>query len=160
MGQTSSQNSRSAAAQLGEAGEAFVAAWLEQQAWTIVARRWRCRSGELDLVVRSGDGHELAFVEVKTRSPGNWDHDGALAMTAAKQRKLMRAAAEFLVQHPALADLPWRFDVALVGRSGRLHPAGLNNQPIESIALGQPVWFQGQWLVLLDYWPGAIELNG
>lgn len=160
MGQTSSQNPRSTTAQLGEAGEAFVATWLEQQAWTIVARRWRCRSGELDLVARSADGCELAFVEVKTRSPGNWDHDGALAMTAAKQRKLMRASMEFLAQHPALADLGWRFDVALVGRSPRSHPTALKDQPPEPIALGEPVWFEGQALVLLDYWPGAIELNG
>lgn len=155
-----SRNSRSTAAELGEAGEALVAAWLEQQGWAIVARRWRCRSGELDLVARSADGGELAVVEVKTRSPGNWDHDGALAMTAAKQRKLIRAALEFLAAHPALADLGWRFDVALVGRAARSSLATQDDRPMEPIALGEPVWFEGQALVLLDYWPGAIELNG
>lgn len=174
---------RSTAAQLGELGEAFVAAWLIQEGWMIEARRWRCRAGELDLVARSGQ--ELAFVEVKTRSPGNWDRNGALAITPAKQLKLLRAAELFLIQHPQWAHLARRFDVALVGRSARgavtrpvaewtdrsnpdLNPEStpeLIHQPVQelpsqTITLGDPILFQGQALVLWDYWPGAIEFDG
>ncbi len=172
-------NQRQAAAQLGELGEALVAAWLIQEGWTIEARRWRCRAGELDLVARSGQ--ELAFVEVKTRSPGNWDRNGALAITPAKQLKLLRTAELFLIQHPQWAHLARRFDVALVGRSAR----GTVTRPVagwmdrsnpqlnlklphelpheltnEFITLGDPILFQGQALVLWDYWPGAIEFDG
>jgi putative endonuclease len=177
---------RSTAAQLGELGEALVAAWLIQEGWMIEARRWRCRAGELDLVARSGQ--ELAFVEVKTRSPGNWDRNGALAITPAKQLKLLRTAELFLIQHPQWAHLARRFDVALVGRSARGTVAGVEGSVIrpvtgsmersnpqlnlklphelpheltnEFITLGDPILFQGQALVLWDYWPGAIEFDG
>lgn len=175
-------NQRQAAAQLGELGESLVAAWLIQEGWMIEARRWRCRAGELDLVARSGQ--ELTFVEVKTRSPGNWDRNGALAITPAKQLKLLRTAELFLIQHPQWAHLARRFDVALVGRSARGTVAGVEGSVIrpvtgsmersnpqlnlklpheltnEFITLGDPILFQGQALVLWDYWPGAIEFDG
>lgn len=86
--------------------------YLDQQGWRILAQQWRCRWGELDLVAcRSG---VLAFVEVKTRSPGSWDQTGLLAVGIPKQQRLIRAAQAFLSQHPHLSELPCRFDVALV----------------------------------------------
>src|SRR5205809_259246 len=47
-------------------GEDAVAAWYESQGYQIVARNWRCREGELDLIVR--DGRTFVFCEVKART--------------------------------------------------------------------------------------------
>lgn len=51
---------------LGERAEAAVAEWLATRGWTILARRWRCPEGELDLVARDPQ-HVLVAVEVKVR---------------------------------------------------------------------------------------------
>jgi putative endonuclease len=103
--------------EIGTSGENFVANWLQTQGATILARQWTCRSGELDLVIKTQDA-TIAFVEVKTRSRGNWDDNGTLSITPTKQRKIITAAQLFLVSHPHLADLPCRFDVALVRKRG------------------------------------------
>lgn len=103
--------------EIGASGENFVADWLQAQGATILARQWTCRSGELDLVVKTADAI-VAFVEVKTRSRGSWDSNGALAITPTKQRKIITAAQLFLVDSPHLASFPCRFDVALVRKRG------------------------------------------
>ena len=54
---------------LGERAEGAAAAWLEMRGWTILARRWRCPDGELDLVAHDPDG-VLVGVEVKVRRTG------------------------------------------------------------------------------------------
>ncbi len=96
----------------GEAGEACVRQYLKAQGWQILAQRWRCCWGELDLIAcREG---VLIFVEVKTRRGKSWDQGGLLAVGIQKQQRLIRAAQAFLSQHPDLAELACRFDVALV----------------------------------------------
>jgi len=100
---------------LGDLGEELVADLLQAQGWEILARRWHCRWGELDLVAT--DRTWVIFIEVKTRSDRNWDLNGALAITTKKQLKLYQTALEFLGQHPELATLACRFDVALVTNS-------------------------------------------
>jgi putative endonuclease len=115
---------KSESKQLGELGEALVADWLQQQGWQILARQWHCRWGELDLVALHPDPC-LAFVEVKTRRPSNWDNSGRLAVTVQKQQKLWRTAEIFLAQHPQYSNFPCRFDVALVTRGQRFEQSPL-----------------------------------
>ena len=106
--------------ELGNWGEQLVCEWLIRKNCKILHRQWHSRFGEIDLIARgrSGQGklrsEMLAFIEVKTRSQGNWDADGLLALTRSKQKKIRTTARYFLVRHPYLSELPCRFDVALV----------------------------------------------
>ena len=175
---------------IGQLGEQLVAQWLQAQSWEILHHRWRCRWGELDLIARQYpvEGYlipsqtPLVFVEVKTRSQGNWDADGLLAITPQKQRKLYQAAELFLADYPDLASLPCRFDVAIVRcqrlpqtlerRNTHLNSSSANgeippNQErggwedkgklLLSVVLGKPVIWQGYTLVLQDYIQSAFD---
>ncbi len=113
---------------LGELGEAFVAQWLQTQNYQLLYRRWRCRLGELDLVMITAD-RAIACVEVKTRSAGNWDLDGLLAVSHRKQEKLWQTAELFLATHPQFNDRAVRFDVALV-HCGKRRPLNTYFQAI------------------------------
>ena len=138
---------------VGELGEQLIAQWLEAQGWLILACRWRCRWGEIDLVAQHSN--TLAFIEVKTRNSRNWDANGLLALTAQKQLKLQRTAALFLTQHSLLADLPCRFDVALLG----YQPPPPSDQPDDLphfIDNGSITWQGYQW-TLHQYIKSAFD---
>ncbi len=80
-----------------------------------VARNHRCRGGELDLVMLAGD--VLVFVEVRYRRGARFG-SAAESVNARKQQRLIRAAQDFLMRYPQLANHPCRFDViALYGES-------------------------------------------
>jgi len=95
---------------LGARGEEAVAAWYLEHGYEILARNWRCRAGELDLVVRRG--RTFVFCEVKTRSS---DAFGAPveAITRDKQVRLRHLAARWLEDAP-MRPTDIRFDVASV----------------------------------------------
>jgi putative endonuclease len=170
---TDSAKSKPRSSVLGQSGEMLVAQWLQQQGWSILARGWTSRWGELDVVaLRDGEraasqnenripsrneNQVVAFVEVKTRSSGNWDADGLLAITPSKQVKLWKTAQLFLAQYPHLADHPCRFDVALVN-AVRAREA-LVYDPWPLIALGQPIYWNGYRLTLSTYLESAFELG-
>ncbi len=99
----------------GLAAEGQVAAEYLRRGIEIIARRWRGRAGELDLVARQGD--EVIFVEVKkSRS-----FAGAAARVSHRQiLRMQQTACEFLDGEPAGQLTPMRFDVALVDGQGRI----------------------------------------
>lgn len=97
---------------LGIAGEARAAAWYEAEGYEVLARNWRCREGELDLVVRRGA--TVAFVEVKARSSLAYGHP-AEAVGPDKQRRLRLLARRWLAEAAGGARYEvLRFDVVAV----------------------------------------------
>ena len=93
----------------GEPAEALAAAFLQQNGLQLVARNYRCRFGEIDLIAR--DGTTLVFVEVRMRASHEFG-GAAASITAAKRAKLSRAARHYLT---ALRAAPaCRFDAVLI----------------------------------------------
>jgi putative endonuclease len=104
---------------LGTYGERVAAAHLRALGMVVLARNWRCRYGEIDLVAR--DGSTLVFCEVKTRT-GSSHGTPAEAVVGRKATRLRRLAAHWLEVHdvepPAV-----RIDVVsvVVPRRGAAH---------------------------------------
>lgn len=145
---------------LGQLGEELTAQWLKSQGWKILACRWRCRWGELDLVAYHPSPEEklktnLIFVEVKTRSDHNWDENGLLAITPRKQSKLYQSAQMFLSRYPKYSEVDCRFDLALV--KARKNAVIKNTQKCKvSVELNQPIFDQGYELTLVNYFKGIF----
>jgi len=95
---------------LGATGEELASAWYVERGYKVLDRNWRCREGELDLVL--GTSAVVVFCEVKTRRTAAFGAPFE-AVTSTKQRRLRVLAALWLDEHPQRgADL--RFDVASV----------------------------------------------
>jgi len=104
---------------LGLYGEQAAARHLVSSGYAIICRRWRTRTGEIDLVARRGD--EIVFVEVKTRS-GSCYGAPEESVTAAKRRRLRSAAYAFL-DAKGWRRKPFRIDViAVLAPSGAGEP--------------------------------------
>lgn len=94
---------------IGLWGEEQAARHLEEKGYEIVARRFRVREGELDLVA-IGSGY-LCFVEVKLRKDGSMGQAREY-VTFSKQCRIRTAAQRYLMRYPS--DLQPRFDVVEV----------------------------------------------
>jgi putative endonuclease len=100
---------------LGETGERLAETYLTGKGYQAVERNFRCRVGEIDLILR--DGATWVFVEVKTRSSSRYGA-GREAVGKVKQAHLQRAAL-FYLQSRRLGDVPFRFDVVEIDTSKR-----------------------------------------
>lgn len=96
---------------LGQRAEAAVAAWLAKGGWCVLARRWRCPSGELDLVVRDPAG-TLVGVEVKLRRSRRTG-EAAEAVDARRVARL-RAALATYARETGTGTLPVMLRIDLV----------------------------------------------
>ena len=99
---------------LGKLGENYAAQFLEAQGYTIVARNFRIRSAEIDIIAQIDN--VIIFVEVKARS----DIRHGLPVEAVnlrKQKKIIEAAGVFL-QDEKFCDCACRFDVVEVYLNG------------------------------------------
>ncbi|MBQ5938741.1 MULTISPECIES: YraN family protein [unclassified Massilia] len=93
----------------GQDWEQAALAYLKRHKLTPVEQNFRCKAGEIDLIMR--DGASLVFVEVRQRSGAG--HGGAAAsITPAKIRRLTRAAQVYLLRFPVTP--PCRFDVIAI----------------------------------------------
>jgi putative endonuclease len=95
---------------LGKRGEDLACAELSRRGYAILARRYRTRFGEIDIV--ACDRGTTVFVEVKARDGGRFG-DGAEAVTGWKQRRVAGMAVDYLTRH-RLHDRPCRFDVVAI----------------------------------------------
>jgi|APFre7841882590_1041340.scaffolds.fasta_scaffold01988_7 putative endonuclease len=93
----------------GNAAESLACQYLEEQGLLLVERNYRCRRGELDLVMR--DGAYLVFVEVRCRHDGRYGTP-AETVTLTKQKRLLRAANFYLQSRRSNA--PCRFDIVAI----------------------------------------------
>ncbi len=93
----------------GAAAENLAVEFLQQAGLKLVARNYRCRFGEIDVIAR--EGATLVFVEVRMRSSSRFG-GAAASITRSKQMKLLRAARHYLA---GIARAPaCRFDALLI----------------------------------------------
>ncbi|MDY0909524.1 YraN family protein [Microbacterium sp. CFBP9034] len=83
---------------LGRDGEDRAARYFHDSGYAILARNWRCRAGEIDLVVANGDS--IVVVEVKTRRGEGFGHPFE-AIDARKRARLWRLAAAWTAENRA-----------------------------------------------------------
>ncbi len=96
--------------QAGRSGEDLAAEYLRKQGYKIIARNYRTRQAEIDIIAK----HKgvIVFVEVKARRGEGFGHP-KWAVTPAKQRKISMAALAYLKQHHAMQTRA-RFDVVAI----------------------------------------------
>ncbi|MCC3381370.1 YraN family protein [Paenibacillus farraposensis] len=98
----------------GTMGEQAAALYLEERGYHILARNWRCRSGELDLVAKQKG--TFVFIEVRSRSGSKYGTP-AESVTARKITQVRQTAAVYLHMN-GIGDAPIRFDMLAVQLTG------------------------------------------
>lgn len=96
---------------IGKKGEAIAAEWLEQNGYSILARNWRNRTGEIDIIAQE-DGC-IVFVEVKTLPHTNIE-DLDIIINKKKRTKICQTAKHFLVNNRKYNTMYIRFDVIIL----------------------------------------------
>ncbi|MBR0398529.1 MAG: YraN family protein [Eubacterium sp.] len=96
---------------VGSEKEKRAAKYLEEAGMRILARNFRCRQGEIDLV--AADGNVIVFVEVKFRKNAGAGLPEE-AVTARKMQRISRTAEFFYARYQLSPDTPCRFDVIAI----------------------------------------------
>ena len=100
---------------IGREAEARAVQLLQQAGFTVLARNYRCRMGELDIVARRAQ--LLVIAEVRLRSRVQFG-GAAASITAAKRARIVRTTRYLLRRQPGLARLAVRFDALLLRAPG------------------------------------------
>lgn len=100
---------------VGRRAERFVARTMRRRGFSILARNYLWKGGEIDLIARRGD--LVIIMEVRYRRRET--HGSAIeSVTPGKQQRIIRGAQRFLQRHPELRHCKVRFDVAGVSGKG------------------------------------------
>ena len=108
---------RQASERSGRRSELAALWMLRLKGYRLLARRFKCPLGEIDLIMRRGQ--TTAFIEVKARAGDAFGH-GLEAITWAKRREIAHVARVWLGQNPGIADA-CRFDAIAITWSGASH---------------------------------------
>lgn len=100
---------------IGASYEKSTETYLQRSGLKTLARNYRCRRGEIDLVMTDGDC--IVFVEVRYRANREFG-DPLETITSHKQRRIIAAATHFLAANPRLRDRTCRFDAVGVTGGG------------------------------------------
>jgi putative endonuclease len=99
---------------VGNQAERIAAEYLQKQGLKLLETNYRCRFGEIDLVMQ--DCKTLVFVEVRLRSSNTFG-GAAYSINSSKQKKLVITAEHYLQQHNAASKLACRFDAILMDKT-------------------------------------------
>jgi putative endonuclease len=99
----------------GDDGEQLALDYLLARGLRLLARNYRCKGGELDLVML--DGATLALIEVRLRRDASFG-GAAASVTPTKQKRLVHAAKYLLLTRKDLARYRARFDVVAITADG------------------------------------------
>jgi putative endonuclease len=109
----------------GLAAEKLAATFLSNHGLKLVAHKYHCRFGEIDLIMQ--DAKTLVFVEVRLRSNRQFGSAGA-SITPQKQQKLIVTAQHYLQEHAKqLGDCACRFDAILMSEVSLNHIEWIRN---------------------------------
>ena len=100
----------------GNKAEDSALAYLKQLGLKLVHRNYRCRAGEIDLIML--DGNTLALIEVRYRSSSRYG-GAAASVTWRKQRRIINAARHLMLTRADLRRYPARFDVIAISSLAR-----------------------------------------
>ena len=92
----------------GNKGEKRAANFLSKKGYKLLAKNYRCKYGEIDIIMEQGE--TLVFIEVKARSSAKYGL-GYESVTASKQEKLLKTAQTYMVEK---GERPARFDVVSI----------------------------------------------
>jgi len=101
---------------IGRAAESRALRHLEAAGLVLLTRNYRCRAGEIDLVMLDPEGRVLVLVEVRSRSRSDYGQ-AAATISLAKQRRCSLAARHLLLTRRELRRLRARFDVVAIDPS-------------------------------------------
>ncbi len=93
----------------GHIAEWVACGWLMMKGYRLIARRYKTKRGEIDLIMRRG--RTLVFIEVKARRRHD---DAAYSIHSTNQQRVMRAAEWFIQAHPLYQHCDFRFDAVLI----------------------------------------------
>jgi len=101
---------------IGKFGEQLALDYLQKNGYRIITTNWRCKWGEIDII--ADDGHEMVFVEVKTRR-ANATESAFENITPAKMEKVIHSAYVYADQNQVLL---WRIDAIGILLSAKSSP--------------------------------------